>query len=486
MALIAGTRLGTYEIVAALGAGGMGEVYRARDVRLGREVALKVLPADVAADADRLARFEREARTVAGLNHPNIVTLFSVEDDHDIRFLTMELVEGQSLADLITSGGLPLARVLELAIAIADALTAAHEKGVVHRDLKPANVMVTREGRVKVLDFGLAKLMPAPTLASTRAPTAGAPGSETGMMAGTMPHMAPEQIRAEAVDARADLFAFGILLYELLAGRRPFAGATAMVVSAAILNETPAPLSRVRTDLPGDLERIVSRCLEKNPRERAQTALDVSNELRRLRRVLERGEPEPPASGKVASIAVLPFVNRSRDEEDEYFSDGLADDAQHARQDPGLESGGTHLGLPLQGQGHDDRRGRERPPCRHRAGGERAQGRPAGADLGPAREGFGRLPPVVGDLRPHAGGYLRGAGRHRAVGGEGAARDLAGRAGGFRRERTGEGGGGQGGEGAHHRPRGAPALSPGAPPPRSIHPGGHREGDRVLEAGAGA
>src|SRR5882672_8746062 len=158
MPLSRGTRLAAYEIVAPLGTGGMGEVYRAKDLRLGREVALKVLPADVASHPDRLARFEREARTVAGLNHPNIVTLFSVEDEDGIRFLTMELVEGQSLAALVTPGGLPLARVLDLSIPLADALVAAHERGVIHRDLKPANIMVTRDGRVKVLDFGLAKI----------------------------------------------------------------------------------------------------------------------------------------------------------------------------------------------------------------------------------------------------------------------------------------------------------------------------------------
>ncbi len=325
MPLAPGTHLGTYEIVAPLGAGGMGEVYRAKDLRLGREVALKVLPEEVASDSMRLARFEREARTVAGLNHPNIVTLHSVEEEDCIRFLTMELVEGQSLGDLVTPGGLPIARVLDLGIAIADALTATHERGVVHRDLKPANVMVTREGRVKVLDFGLAKPTIATAHALTQAPTVGAPRSETGLVAGTVPYMAPEQIRAEAVDARTDLFAFGIVLYELLAGLRPFAGSNAMVVSAAILNETPEPLSRARTDLPGDLERIVGRCLEKNPQERPQSALDVGNELRRLRRALER-EVEEPAPKKVATIAVLPFVNRSASTDDEYFSDGLADE----------------------------------------------------------------------------------------------------------------------------------------------------------------
>src|SRR5580765_3901966 len=244
MPLTAGTHLGSYEIIAALGAGGMGEVYRARDPRLGRDVAIKVLPADVAAHPDRLARFEREARTVAGLNHPNIVTLFSVEDEGDVRFLTMELVEGQSLDTHVTPGGLPLARVLDVGIALADALTAAHEKGVVHRDLKPANVVLTRAGRVKVLDFGLAKLAVVDAgLDATRAATLAAPLSSAGLVVGTVPYMAPEQIRGEPVDARSDLFALGIILYELAVGRRPFCGATSADVSGAILHEAPAALS---------------------------------------------------------------------------------------------------------------------------------------------------------------------------------------------------------------------------------------------------
>jgi len=302
----------------------MGEVYRARDLRLGRQVALKVLPEAMARDGDRMARFEREARTVAGLNHPNIVTLFSVEDEGDLHFLIMELVEGQSLADLVTAGGLPPARVVDIGIALAGALAAAHEKGVVHRDLKPANVMVARDGRVKVLDFGLAKLRPADgelSKASTEADAA----SEVGSMAGTVPYMAPEQVRGEAVDARSDVFALGITLYELATGRRPFAGASSADISSAILRDVPLPLTRVRADVPGDLERIVGRCLEKNPRQRFQTALDVSNELRALQRALDRRAAENP-SDQLASIAVLPFVNRSASADDEYFSDGLADE----------------------------------------------------------------------------------------------------------------------------------------------------------------
>ncbi len=325
--LASGTRLGPYDIVAPLGAGGMGEVYRARDTRLGREVALKVLPEAFARDSDRLARFEREARIVAGLNHPNIVTLFSVEDVGGIRFLTMELVDGQSLDKHVAPGGLPLARLLDLGIALSDALVAAHEKGVVHRDFKPANVMVTREGRVKVLDFGLAKIEQSKgELVASQTGTLPLSTSVPGEVVGTVGYMAPEQIRGEAVDARTDLFALGIILYELAAGRRPFAGATAADVSSAILRDAPAPLASVRTDLPADLDRIVGRCLEKNARDRVQTALDVHNELRRLKQTIEIGDYARPAPQGVASIAVLPFANRSRDEADEYFCDGLADE----------------------------------------------------------------------------------------------------------------------------------------------------------------
>jgi serine/threonine protein kinase/Tfp pilus assembly protein PilF len=325
MPLPAGARLGAYEIVAPLGAGGMGEVYRARDVRLGRDIALKVLPEALARDADHLARFEREARTVASLNHPNIVTLHSVEDVDGIRFLTMELVEGQSLANLITPGGLPLDSALDMAIAIADALMAAHEQRVVHRDLKPANVMVTRAGWVKVLDFGLAKPVREATQVDTQGMTVEAL-STRGLVVGTAPYMAPEQILGGAVDARTDLFAFGVLLYELLAGRRPFTAPTPMATIAAIFNQAPEPLGRLRADLPPGVGRIVSHCLEKDPSERPQTALALSNELRRLRRGEEPGEVEKHSSDKIASIAVLPFVNRSASADDDYFSDGLADE----------------------------------------------------------------------------------------------------------------------------------------------------------------
>jgi TolB-like protein/Tfp pilus assembly protein PilF len=343
MPLSSGTHLGTYHITGLLGAGAMGEVYRARDTRLKRDVAIKVLPASVAGDPDRLVRFEREARTIAGLNHPNIVTLFSVEDEGDVRFLTMELVEGQSLDRVVTPGGLPLARVLELSIPLANALVAAHERGVIHRDLKPANVMVTREGRLKVLDFGLARhagLEPVVGPGDAGARTIDSPISSPGSVVGTVPYMAPEQVRGEPVDARADLFSFGILLYEMVAGRRPFAGQSWADVSSSILRDAPPPLVHLRGDLPRDLERIVARCLEKDRERRFQTAKDVRNELDLVRREADSsgaaaataaGTPAAAApaaapAGGGPSVAVLPFANRSASDEDEYFSDGLADE----------------------------------------------------------------------------------------------------------------------------------------------------------------
>ena len=320
MPLTPGSRLGPYEIIAPLGAGGMGEVYRARDPRLKRDIAIKVLSSDVTSSPDRLARLEREATTVAGLNHPNIVVLHSIEEDAGTRYLTMELVEGRSLSDLITPGGLPLAQLLDLGVPLADALAAAHEKGVVHRDVKPANVMVTREGRVKVLDFGLAKL--APDLQDTESPTA-APLSAIGDVVGTLPYMAPEQIRGEGVDARSDLFSLGVLLYQLATARHPFVGQNSWEISSAILRDRPPPLTSVRSDLPPDLERIVGRCLEKSALERFQTALDVANELRGLRRTLESTTPSLGVPQDRPSIAVLPFANLGEDRDQEYFADGI-------------------------------------------------------------------------------------------------------------------------------------------------------------------
>ena len=320
------TRLGTYEILGPLGAGGMGEVYRAKDLRLGREIAIKLLPTEVASSPDRLARLEREARTVAGLNHPNIVTLHSIEEEDGIHFLTMELVEGQSLAALIHIG-VSLDEILEIALSLSEALNVAHERGVVHRDLKPANIMVGYDGRVKVLDFGLAKSSnPTGYTGATSGLTQTTPVSIEGQLIGTLPYMAPEQIRGEPVDARADLYALGVILYELACGRRPFPGITAADTASSILRDTPAPLTKIRPDLPRELERIIGGCLEKDSRRRIQTALEVNREFKILQQTLEDHGKVARSAHQTPSIAVLPFVNRSRDEEDEYFSDGLADE----------------------------------------------------------------------------------------------------------------------------------------------------------------
>jgi len=278
---------------------------------------------------------------VAALTHPSIVTIYSIEESGALRFLTMELVDGQTLDRLVSPGGLPLLRVLDLAIPLADALVAAHDRGVVHRDLKPANVMVTRSGRLKVLDFGLARFEAAGLPGSgapyegTQMPTVESPVSAAGLVVGTVPYMSPEQVRGDAVDARTDLFSLGIILYELTTGRRPFAGGSMAEVSSAILRDPPPPLADVRADVPRDLERVIGRCLEKECERRFQTARDVRNELELVKREVSSGASSPSrtaapakqaAPEEIPSVAVLPFVNRSRDADDEYFSDGLADE----------------------------------------------------------------------------------------------------------------------------------------------------------------
>lgn len=376
MTLAPGTRLGSYAILAPLGTGGMGEVYCARDTRLGREVALKVLSNAVARDPDRLARFEREARTVAGLNHPNIVVLYSIEEEDGIRFITMELVEGECLGRHIVSRGLPLTRVLDLSIPLAEALVAAHEKGVVHRDLKPANVMVTREGRVKVLDFGLAKLArPGLEVDATQAQTMESPISAAGQVAGTVPYMGPEQVRGEAVDARTDLFAFGIMMYELAAGRRPFAGKTSADVASAILRDTPEPLAGIRADLPRDLGRIVGRCLEKDPRSRFQTARDVQNELLGLE--ADAGERRAGAreGGREGDAIDRGLALREHEPgrgERVLLGWSVRRAAQRSGEGPRAQSHWTDLVVRVQGQARGPARHRAEAGGWHAAGGQRA------------------------------------------------------------------------------------------------------------------
>ncbi len=278
-----GTTLSHFRVTAKLGAGGMGEVYLAEDTELDRKVALKVLPAAMADHPERLERFRREAKAVAALNHPSIVAIYSIEEDSGQRFLIMELVEGESLDQLVPPQGMPLAKVFDIAIPMADALAAAHEKGIVHRDLKPANVMVTSDGRVKMLDFGLAKLATEAQAPTEEAATEAATLTKEGTVMGTAPYMSPEQLQGKVVDDRTDIFSLGVVLYEMTTGQRPFQGESGIDLASRILRETPAVVTEVRADLPRHLGRIIQRCLEKDPERRYQSAKDIRNELDGLR-----------------------------------------------------------------------------------------------------------------------------------------------------------------------------------------------------------
>jgi eukaryotic-like serine/threonine-protein kinase len=273
--LAAGTKLGDYEVKSLLGAGGMGEVYRARDARLGRDVAIKVLPSFLCTDSERLRRFEQEARAAAALNHPNILAVFQMGTYEGAPYLVSELLEGETLREQITRGRMTIRKAIDYGIQIARGLAAAHEKGVVHRDLKPENLFATKDGRVKILDFGLAKLMQPQSSSEHDAPTL-TEGTEAGVVMGTVGYMAPEQVRGEAADHRADVFAFGAILYEMLAGKRAFQKPTSPETMAAILNEDPPGISQVTTNVPPALQRVVHRCLEKNPEQRFQSASDLA------------------------------------------------------------------------------------------------------------------------------------------------------------------------------------------------------------------
>ncbi len=284
--MMIGQTVAHYRVLDKLGSGGMGEVYLAEDTRLRRRVALKVLPALVAEDPEHLERFSREAKALAGLNHPNIVTVYSVEEAGDQRLLVMELIEGQTLAELIPESGLSEDRFFEIAIPLADALSAAHARGVTHRDLKPSNVMVTDDGRVKVVDFGLAKLRQEAE-ARERTVVLEQDLTEEGRILGTYPYMSPEQLKGKAVDQRSDIFSLGVILYEMASGGRPFAGETSADLISAILRDSPPPAHERNRELPRHLDRILSHCLEKDPDARFQTAKDLRNELRSLRQELQ-------------------------------------------------------------------------------------------------------------------------------------------------------------------------------------------------------
>jgi eukaryotic-like serine/threonine-protein kinase len=284
-----GRTLSHYKILEKIGSGGMGDVYLAEDTDLARQIALKVLPPDLAESEERRARFQREAKAVAALNHPHIVTVYSVEEAEGVHFITMELVRGKTLSELIPRKGLSLAKFLEIAIPLADAVAAAHEKGILHRDLKPDNLMVSDEGRLKILDFGLAKLNPETSVIGvSEIPTK--IRTEEGKIVGTVAYMSPEQAEGKALDARSDIFSLGIVLYEMATGERPFSGETPASVLSSIIKDTPPSVTAVNPSLPPALTKIVRRSLIKDPEHRYQTAKDVRNELEELKQEMDSGE----------------------------------------------------------------------------------------------------------------------------------------------------------------------------------------------------
>jgi serine/threonine protein kinase/tetratricopeptide (TPR) repeat protein len=398
---LVGRTLGHYRVLSELGSGGMGTVYLAEDTKLGRRVALKLLPPETATRTERIERFEREARAIASLNHPGIVTLHSIEESDGIRFITMEHVEGATLGKAIPERGLPIGQLLPLAITLTDALSAAHRQGVLHRDLKPDNVMLTSEGRLKVLDFGLAKLMGVDADSGDHTTRDTQSVTQDGRILGTVAYMSPEQAQGQPVDHRSDIFALGILLYEMATGERPFKGATNLSVLSAILKDEPRPLTEVRTDLPRPLGRMIERTLAKRPEDRYQSTSDLKRDLEDLKRDLDSGElllsttagrrrlelprsqrswrwvawlggvlalstlgilfltrkttPKPPADGR-QPVAIFFFDNLSGDPKLDWLRTGLTDMiVTDLSQSPGLRVLSTaRLSQLLEESGHRD------------------------------------------------------------------------------------------------------------------------------------
>ena len=333
MAIPPGSRLGPYAILAPLGAGGMGEVYRARDSRLDRDVAIKVLSERLAGDPDALSRFHREAKAVAALSHPNILSIHDFGSENGISYAVMELLEGQSVRERLIDGPVPWRRSVDIAIAVADGLSAAHAKGIVHRDLKPENIFLTSDDRVKILDFGLARHdASAPGSPLTAAPTA--TGTVPGTVMGTVGYMSPEQVRGDSMDARTDIFSLGCVLQELVTGQRAFQRRTPADTMAAILNAEPAEISESGANVPQGFVNVVARCLQKNPWSRFQTAQDLAFALKEVLRGSDVPAARSVSSGThrspLESIAVLPFSNLSGDPDAEYLSDGIAESIIHS------------------------------------------------------------------------------------------------------------------------------------------------------------
>ena len=325
-----GRTLGHYRIVEKIGEGGMGVVYRAHDERLDRDVAIKVLPEEVAGDSDRLRRFEREAKALAKLTHPNILQIFEFGEDQGVTFAVTELLEGETLRERVEQGPLAWRRAVEFGAAIADGLAAAHGEGIVHRDLKPENVFLTLDGRIKVLDFGLAKVEEGP-VEELETVTSPSPDTAAGTMLGTIGYMAPEQVRGEPADVRSDVFALGCVLHEMLTGASPFRRDTMAEAMAAILRDDPPSVSIPEVEQTSELSRILARCLEKHPEQRFQSAADLAFGLRSVPENVsgvglgKAGLAAGPGD-RSCSVVVLPFANLSPDPDNEYFSDGITEE----------------------------------------------------------------------------------------------------------------------------------------------------------------
>ena len=315
--------LGHYRLLEKLGEGGMGVVWKARDLKLDRDVAIKFLPGGAVADPERRAFFEREAKAVAALSHPNIVTIFAIEEADGLSFFTMECVDGVPLSKLIEPGGVPFDRFLEVAVPLADAVAAAHARGIIHRDLKPMNIMIDTAGTLKILDFGLARILP--TLAKLIGRDDETTATIDADFAGTIAYMSPEQLRGEPLDHRTDLFSLGVVLFEWATGRLPFRGRTGPERIAALLKDEPLSAVELNSRLPRRLDRLLRRCLEKEPRYRMSSARDLREELETLR------QAGPAARAiEVPSIAVLPFTDMSREKDQGYFCEGIAEEIINA------------------------------------------------------------------------------------------------------------------------------------------------------------